>query len=195
MIINIRGTSGAGKSYLVRRLMEKCGERVELKRARPDNGVETVMGCEFERVRLFVLGRYNVNSGGCDALKWVGNTESYIELIKEHSGLGLNVIFEGLIAGKWATPRYQALNRVAPLHVILLTTPLEDCYAAVRERRAARGVDPAFDTKKTEQSYKEALRKLTRDREVGLDVRKLGREDAFLYCCELLGLGGSRENN
>ena len=135
MILNIRGTNGAGKTYLARRLMERLGPGEDLVRTHPIKGRPFVCGRRHGGV-LFI-GRYEVQTGGCDTMKWKGDAEWLTHLILDEQKVG-HVVFEGLIASKWATHRYLSMRLSGEFCAVLLDTPVDVCLDSVNERRRER---------------------------------------------------------
>lgn len=138
-IVNIRGTSGSGKTTVVTRLIEYwCAEGLDLEL--PDG--EEVAG-KMRKIghrcgNVFVVGRYDTTCGGCDTMSWKGAADYVCELVRHRAQLG-PVLFEGLMVSGWGTGRLRSLweQTERKLHVIQLTTPLEECLESVRARRAA----------------------------------------------------------
>ena len=195
-IINIRGTSGAGKSHLVRRLMEKCGAQTPFLCPHPEKpGKSVVLGHHFLDANVVVMGRYATPSGGCDNFSWKGAADWLQEKISsivsewELGGKPPHVVFEGVLVSQWKTERFVSLARCAPLRVVLLSTPLNDCLEAINARRWARGNENHVGPATTMKKYNYAIQKAKTDRAAGLSVAELSRGDAYMHCCELLGLG------
>jgi hypothetical protein len=153
LVVNLRGTSGAGKTALVRRLMEEYG-------AAPDCGPATpLMRCGRTRPivwalphpaggrPLAVLGDYygGATRGGCDTipLRDGGMAEAF-RLADELARAGHDVLLEGLAlsADVRGTAALAAEHRVL---VLCLATPLEECVRnVVRRRRAGTAALPAI---------------------------------------------------
>lgn len=132
-IISVRGTSGSGKSHLVREIM-KCYDEVNAVslegRKRPYYYLLSRPG---SKRMLAVLGSYENDCGGCDTLK---GTEAIYKLVKEHAEAGRDVIFEGLmLSGDVKHTKAMDLTN----HLIFLNTSLEECLASVARRREAKG--------------------------------------------------------
>lgn len=130
MIIGLRGTNGAGKSTIVRRVLSTYPQRREITvsgRRKPLGYVASSPGCRD----LFVPGHYEIANGGVDTLS--GLDEAY-RLILEYGMLGMNVLYEGKNMSD-GPDRTVHLKRLLPnVRSILVSYPLEDCVAAVRQR-------------------------------------------------------------
>ena len=144
MIYNIRGTSGSGKTYLVRQLVN----RYMMDTIRDEHG--KIFGYRLPR-NLLVLGRYDdaIKGGGVDNITeplykrylahgWVGNSMDAVEAqVRKWAQLGHHVLFEGIIVTSvWG--RWVKLAADEPVHFLFLDTPLEVCYQRVLERSGGR---------------------------------------------------------
>ena len=201
--INIRGTGGSGKSTLVKKVMGLYTKRHNYMvpgRRRPMGYIldrkwgdkPTVLG---EAGLLFVPGHYETACGGCDTIK---TPDEVYRLVNEYTMAETPVLYEGIMIMDDVT-RAVALNRhlieagkyrisVDGLYVIALTTPIEECLAGIRERRAARGEEKPLNEKNTRQRHERMLRGLQRLKEAGVAVERLDREAAFIRIKELLGV-------
>lgn len=156
-IVNLRGTSGAGKSTVVHTLLKMYPhEVVERFGARGDRPL--VYRVEANTWGpLFIFGPYKTQCGGCDAI--MGYQDVLPPLLKKYAEKG-DILFEGLLisggygsVGRALKSREDAGHRVI---FALLDTPLETCLARVQARRAARGVTEPLNPKNTEQKYRAA---------------------------------------
>ena len=193
-IINIRGTSGSGKTYLVREVMARatvaCDNMVPIlvTGEHPVRGSEIVVGYDYPRAGLTIVGNYGANCGGCDKFSWKGAADWVQQKVAEIAYSGRNVIFEGLMVSSWSFHRFQVMGFTAPVKVFVLSTPLEECLASVRERRLAKGNTDELNPESTTSKYNSILSMGHKHRDAGLDVEFLSRGAALSRCCELLGL-------
>jgi hypothetical protein len=139
MLLNLRGSSGSGKSTVVRALLSQYG-------ARPIYGCLGLRSPEAYRLddRACVIGPYLTPCGGCDAL---GSMDRVIELVREYSAKG-HVIFEGLIISSSYGRIGQFLESYGRHALVaFLTTPRERAYQQLRKRQAEGRVrgDRSFD--------------------------------------------------
>lgn len=132
MIIQIRGTSGSGKSTAMRRWMETAGPwegQLVDGRKKPlfySNAKDVV-----------VLGHYDSQCGGCDT---IGSAAAVNELIGKVAGGTFHgnerkIVCEGLLLSedtKWS-------SQMDDLRVIYLTTPLDRCLRQIESRREEKG--------------------------------------------------------
>ena len=136
-IVNIRGTSGSGKTTVVTRLLEEwklLGVPLGPAETRVIQGKERRIG--HLAGSLFIVGRYDTTCGGCDTMSWKGAADDVCDLVREKYRFG-PVLFEGLMVSGWGTGRLRSLweETEQKLHVIQLTTPLEECLNSVNTRR------------------------------------------------------------
>ena len=145
VIVNPRGTSGSGKTELVRRLLAdygwgRDGHGEPIRRA----GRARPMGYRLRHPRggrpLAVLGHYEATCGGCDTIRATdGGLGEAFRLAAEHASGSHDVLLEGLLL----SGEHQLstdLARAHELHVLRLSTPLDRCVRnVVARRRAGRG--------------------------------------------------------
>jgi hypothetical protein len=193
-IVNIRGTSGSGKTTVVNRVMELLREREKVEKDTllwlEMGGKQRVVGHRIGPV--FVAGRYSTTCGGCDTMSWKGAADDVCALVLAQAAQG-PVVFEGLMVSGWGTGRLKDLWEAAGrnLHVIQLTTPLEDCLASVQARRAARAAAKGEEAKPLNPENTTAKWHGTRRGsellvKAGVPVEFLDREAAFHRAKELV---------
>lgn len=138
--VNIRGTSGSGKTTVVTRLIDHL-EKNGYSRSTP---LEESIGGKTRKVGLwvgpvFLAGRYDTTCGGCDTMSWKGAADDVCRLVREHVALKESVVFEGLMVSGWGTGRLRDLWKATEerLVIIQLTTPLKECLESIGARREA----------------------------------------------------------
>ncbi|MBC7799886.1 MAG: hypothetical protein H7Z10_04630 [Gemmatimonadaceae bacterium] len=206
LVINPRGTSGAGKTWLVRQVMaEYGGDRVEavpLLRA----GRRRPMGWRLSRLGggrpLAVNGHYEATRGGADTIPEAdGGMDEAVRLADTLASEGHDVLLEGLqFSGD--VERTAALARAqrardSELHVLCLDVPLDRCIRNVMvRRRAGRSARPAIE--RTARAGAVAMETACEAlRQHGVDVQRLSLDAALVRIRGLLGLGhavGPRAN-
>jgi len=188
--INIRGTSGSGKSHLARRILAYYPNRV-LNLFKPEE--RQPMSCLYTNNGhrpLFILGHYEaVHGGGADT---VTRELGFKQLLAAASANEpeCDILWEGLLFSDEVTQTI-AVSRLQETHIIFLTTPVEQCLADIRARREARGNVKPLSEKNTVQrvdSLKRVYDRLRTSQAPGIKVYRLDREEAFLRCKELLAL-------
>lgn len=140
-IVSIRGTHGSGKSTICRKILDRYnGQPVMGVDAR---GRPAIHGytAELPSGDLFIVGRYDIACGGCDAV------QPYAEIwprVEKFAGDGYHVLFEGaLVSSSYGTigAGMQRLQDDAGVQGVFafLDTPLEECLRRIGERRKAKG--------------------------------------------------------
>lgn len=162
-ILNIRGTSGSGKSTAVRALFDETTLSL-----RNGNKVENY---HTPSRNLYTIGRYETACGGCDAVK---TQDEVCDRVRTFAQQG-HVIFEGLLISHLFS-RYHALDReltaLGHRYVwLFLDTPLEDCLTRVNARRTAKGVTDPVNPQNTTQKWHDARRVFKKCQDAGLDAR------------------------
>jgi adenylate kinase family enzyme len=164
MIVNLRGTSGSGKTTVVRGLMEKYPSIRALGPEKKPEGYECLMAnFPGNPPPLYVVGSYKNVCGGCDGIKTqdeiCDRVRRYAGLFEQGYELQLgtdqaapivsaltgppHVVFEGLLISHLYS-RYLNLDREMKdkfgQHTIwaFLDTPEEVCVDRVKDRRARR---------------------------------------------------------
>lgn len=153
MIINIRGTNGSGKSWVVFKLMERFGYTPIYGEGTKQIGV--TLGTNASAIGRYLVGTAPSKSG-CDIFDKPGDQDVIAALILgQYKGAREHIIFEGLIVsgiyGRWRDFA-RAENR--DFRWVFLNTPLDVCIANVRARRVLAGKPPEFNTANLVSKYK-----------------------------------------
>lgn len=141
MIIQIRGTSGSGKSTAMREVWKRLPG---FERRCPFFQEGRRQPLYYVTGNVVILGHYEVDGGGCDN---VGSAAKVYELIqKVQSEFPDKVILcEGLLLSedtKWS-------QLLTDLHVIYLTTPIETCISQIKSRRLKAGNEKPLNESNT----------------------------------------------
>lgn len=153
-IINIRGTSGSGKSTLVRRFLdEHPWEPVmaQLSDWKKEKIVAYKVWNEWHDkdnqigTPTFVMGRYETQCGGWDALSYKGSHQDLEEMCIQAGAKG-HVIFEGLTVSSSYT-RWLNVSKAYPGSMVFafMDTPEETCHERILLRNG--GKEPKRDAK------------------------------------------------
>jgi hypothetical protein len=100
---------------------------------------------------------------------------------------GYDVMFEGIISQD-DVRRTVELNREHKMKVIALRVPLEECLAAIRERRERRGDIRPLNPRRTTDRHKSLNNTISRLKDSGVDCIWANREEALKAALEALGL-------
>lgn len=186
MIIQIRGTSGSGKSTVVRQVMMRYNAgRAKVMRVGRKQPLGYILTPRDPALRkLFVVGHYETACGGCDTLP---SYDASIELVREAHARGLDVLFEGLLISGEVRRCVQLHQHGLPYHVIGLEVPLEVCVDSVNARRREKNPDkPDVNPRNTEAKYKTVQGAMRKLREAGVSAEWCTREAAVDRVLELL---------
>lgn len=187
-VIKIIGTSGSGKTHLVREVMARYGTRTPVygpKRKQP-LGYYVQPPEEFRhRPVLAVVGHYETACGGCDTLPSLDEVD---RLVRASAAQRCHVLYEGLLGsaevGRTAKLHADGLE----LHVVHLTTPLPECLDSVNARRRAKDSNkPPVAEKNTAAKHRGTLLAVGRLRAAGVPVEQLNRADALRQVMVWLG--------
>lgn len=178
-IINIRGTNGSGKTTSVKQL-------IKYMRGTPLIDAEGKIWAYNLQNRIFVLGRYETPTGGCDGIR---TQEEIYDKIRELSKLG-SVVFEGvLISCMYA--KYRELSKeLAPTHNWIwacLDTPLEKCIEQTLKRRHAKGNMKEFNPEGLRGKFRGVITTRAKLEEEGYDVRTLNHQHTLASLLSWLG--------
>lgn len=193
MIIQVRGTSGSGKSTIVRNILTLFQEMDAVKPVmRPGRKRPIAYRCKHPSGSpdVAIIGHYETKCGGCDTISIPGQSYPMIfELIKRNAAEGRNVLFEGLLISgdaKWS-------SQLASLDfkIIELDTPLEECLESINGRRKERLGDKYTPVNpiNTESKHKLIQRCDEKLRtEFGIPVEVLSRKAAMDRVRDLLNV-------
>jgi hypothetical protein len=134
VILQIRGTSGSGKTTMVKHLLKQIVPTVvewseNKKRAR-------VYAGKYLGHKIFILGDYTIGAGGCDTIPKI---EQVIDLVDRYATKYPEaiVVFEGLLlAHSWGAMGEYAHAKFGERYInAFLDTPEDTCLARVLHRR------------------------------------------------------------
>lgn len=137
MIINLRGTSGSGKSTIVQNVMKRYQVKHAVRskddaRKRP---IGYILKSPTTSRWLAVPGHYEIACGGCDT---INSMDQVFAQVKEADAYGYDVLFEGAIVSTLARNVIELHLSGHPVHVISLNTPLDVCLDSINARREAK---------------------------------------------------------
>jgi predicted kinase len=193
-VINLRGTSGSGKSFIVREMMSRYPDverhHVSIRKQpyaytcrRPDGK------------SLYVVGHYETACGGADTIskefEFEGVVRNGMELVyamvESAASKGHDVIFEGLIVASDVKRCIDLKNRY-DLLVIRLTTSIEECGRSIQARRDAKGDERPLSLRNTELKYRALLPQAIHFKDAGVNYRAIDRATAMAECAAFLGV-------
>lgn len=167
MILQIRGTSGSGKSTVMRQIMDQYSSWNSIYqpgRKKP---------LYYAKRSLIVLGHYESACGGCDT---IGSARQVHELVtKLHgAGPGRTILCEGLLLSedvKWT-------KQLEDVRCLFLTTPVETCLKRIRERRRRAGNTKPLKEDNTRNRVRTIERARTKLMDAGVPCRRVSNSQA-----------------
>jgi hypothetical protein len=132
---------------------------------------------------LWIPGHYEIACGGCDTIQKVDDVYASVR----HFASVYHVLFEGIMVQD-DVKRAIEVNKLFPMLVIALTTPIEECIKGIQARRDARGDERPLDPKNTVSRAERVKRNAKRLRDGGVEVIETDRETALKVVLERLGL-------
>lgn len=182
MLIQIRGTSGSGKTWIINSLRSKYDFKPIKK-----NGL--IMGYYSKELNTFLVGKYETACGGCDSIKTQDET---CNRIRKGLSKGWNVIFEGLICShiskRYADLYKELTDNGKRVEFIFLNTSLEKCRENINKRRALAGKEPTT-AKNTEKDYTSTRKSRKNMNSMGVpnsDMPIMSSEKALAHILEVL---------
>jgi thymidylate kinase len=184
VIINLRGTSGSGKTTAVRSFLNFPANTLHRKVTSPKGKTtEKVAGYQIYPPRLhnplYLVGSYENVCGGLDG---VGTQDDCAKLITKAYLFG-NVLCEGLLlssVSSGATVPAAMIEAAGKDRVIFafIDTPLEVCLDRVRARRQERGETKPFNETNTRKKYEDTQAARQRLIDEGCRVADIPHNDA-----------------
>lgn len=132
MICNIRGTSGSGKTWVMREFMRRFSD--DWKEVFWEGRRNPIA---YEAKGVTVLGSYRATCGGCDG---IGSAREVFDTIQAmfptaEAITSAKIVMEGLLLSE----DVKHSLKLPDLRVLFLATPLETCLTQIESRRKAAG--------------------------------------------------------
>lgn len=180
MIIQLRGTSGSGKTTAMRSILDSLfwdAQFVIDGRRKPSyyrsNGNSEVS------TQVAILGHYESTCGGCDTFK---NYSVLKEVITDASKESKLILMEGLMVSDDVLQTVEIHRSIFPIHrIYYLNTPIDVCIERVKGRRKAKGWDTAFNEKKLKNRHAQIERTRPRLEAAGITCRTCSADQAVKY--------------
>lgn len=166
-VIQIRGTSGSGKTYVMRKVISRLGALTPVcisGRKKP---------LYYTGTNAVVLGHYESNCGGCDN---VGSARHVYELTKKLSGPV--ILQEGLLLSEDTKWTIKLVEEGYVVRIVFLTTPLDRCLEQIESRRRAVGNLKPLNPHNTVNRVAVIERARKKLFESGVCCRRVGTEQA-----------------
>lgn len=152
LIINLRGTSGTGKTTAARALISASEAEPYENHVDKPKRVRAYKGKLYGK-NIFILGSYQVTCGGMDT---VNDINVAAEMVT-HYGAKRDafVFYEGLFISHMYGTVGEATAKFGDKHIFaFLDTPLETALDNVRQRRLAKGNTTEFNPTNTIMDYR-----------------------------------------
>jgi len=185
-IVNLRGASGSGKSFALRRIRDAYSDdwtahRIE-KRKQPLYYTAEGPARSGGR-KLAILGHYETACGGCDTIT---KPDFLFETIQMLLDQGYDIIWEWLLMSM-DFKRTEPMSHNYKTLVLGLDTTLEKCLSSINERRHARNPDlPPVNPKNTTNKHRGVKQTVARLQAAGLDCEWHDRETIVTRALEAL---------
>lgn len=195
MIIQIRGTSGSGKSTAMRKIMDLMGSwRGVYEAGRKKPILYHCVEPGWKESKPVVLGHYESPCGGCDT---IGSASAvYEQIIDVIEGNGdVPILSEGLLLSedvKWTTKLKEDGYDV---RCFFLITPVERCLSQIKKRRAEAGNEKPLNEYNTTNRVGTIERARLRLIENGVNCRRCSADQVVTLVLDLLRLHAKGDDN
>jgi GNAT superfamily N-acetyltransferase len=185
--INIRGTHGSGKSWIVRdflRLASQVRGGVEKVHApgmeHKDRPLGYILRHEFFSKPVYIIGQYETACGGCDSMSKTGALDMIYDTVERRvTEQDMHVLFEGIVVCSDFRRSRDLASLKFPLEIIILDVPLQTCVDNVNKRRGEKGKDEIENVVNITAKYEGNLRSIPRFEEAGVPVFHLNVAEAM----------------
>lgn len=166
LVIQVRGTSGSGKSTVIRQVVDEI-EPLEEWEANfiTDRKQPLYYRNALNDRGIYLLGHYESQCGGCDNVGSAAKVFKLIKSVQEHSDSRGTILCEGLLLSedtKWS-------QQIQNLHVVYLNTPIETCIKQIKARRLAAGNEKPLNEENTRKRV--AVIERSRVKLIGLGIK------------------------
>jgi hypothetical protein len=194
VIVNPRGTSGSGKTELVRCIASEYGwydgVANPIRREGRKRPIAYCLPHPLGYRPLVLVGDYTLTSGGCDTIRLAdGGLDEAFRLADHYAAHGCDVLLEGLLLSS-EHYRSAALAALHQLYIIHLDTPLDRCIRNVIARQRA-GVSRRLSAARTATMHYPNIEETCRRLQDHATVERLDFDGALRRARHLLGLDRS----
>jgi hypothetical protein len=182
-IIQIVGTNSAGKTTAMRSVL---GMGQDTREITGEKGKTVGHTLTLADKRVRVLGPYTQGNALCVGMDKLGGTAEWqYQFIKEnHAEAGI-VLYEGMRLHNFRRTA-ALLNAGIPIHLVLLTTPIDVVLDSLTQRRAAKGQPPLQDVKHVLLNDKRAKSFARNLYQLGAELHQVDRETAPTRIVEIV---------
>ena len=180
-VITIAGSNGAGKTTVMRKVMERMDDDFKVKHTLACGVLVNVFK------RAVVIGSYDKVCGGADTVK---NYSSVWEAVLECAQFN-NVLYEGVLVSNVYAPAINLSNKLKEIDStfipIGLNTEFDQCVANTNTRRATAGKGPLEDTGNILINFKKSISAFKKFHADGLNPHWVSSDEAVQIILGELG--------
>jgi hypothetical protein len=144
-VIDIRGTHGSGKSYIMHTLLAKYSNEPIVKK-------DEHLGYYLQEINAAIIGKYETVTGGCDGIY---SPEEVVRRVKKFNKKFKYVLLEGIMVSH-TFKRYSKLaTKIDDYRFLFLNTSIRKCIQRVNSRRKKKGNIKTFDPKNLIKDHKQ----------------------------------------
>lgn len=184
-VINLRGTSGCGKTTIVKNVLAHGSWN------KWQDNKGRILGYYDKNLNWAIVGSYENVCGGCDTIKTQKEIEERIWFFLQ---AGYNVLFEGLLtstlSSRWAEFS-KRISHCANTLFYYVDTPIEVCLQRVQSRREQRGATKPFNPNNTINRVKAIEGTFTNLTKAGCYCLKGSQEEIMTNLYNWFGIGGT----
>jgi ABC-type dipeptide/oligopeptide/nickel transport system ATPase component len=176
-IVNIRGTSGSGKSTIARTFLDNLPHEPLPDATGKVKGYRVDATAAGLKEPLYIVGRYESACGGGDTLKSENEAATLCATAQPNG----HVLLERMLTSG-SGPKGEFASTflgTGKITYAILDTPLDVCLERVLARRTEREDARPFNPENTNNKYRQTHRAATMLRDAGEDVRDIDHTDAF----------------
>tara|TARA_R110002167_G_scaffold42421_9_gene128756 strand:+ start:1822 stop:2427 length:606 start_codon:yes stop_codon:yes gene_type:complete len=174
--LNIRGTSGTGKTHATKALME-YSEAVPYMHT--EKGKPLVYKGQVMSIPVYFLGSYKTSCGGCDTIPSVKIVAGLLDTLTNEHEHG-TIVFEGLMISHMIGTVGAKLKELGVEKSILafLDTDIETAIQRVKDRRLAAGNTKPLNEDNTRKDHPRVIAARNNAIEQGFQVYDIDHKNA-----------------
>jgi hypothetical protein len=182
-IIQIVGTNSAGKTTAMRSVLAMGQDAREIT---GEKGKTVGHDLTLAGKRVRILGPYTQGNALCVGMDKLGGTAEWqYQFIKENHAETEFLLYEGMRLHNFRRTA-ELINAGIPVHLVVLTTPIDVVLDSLTQRRAAKGQPPLQNVKHVLLNDKRAKSFARNLYQLGATVHQVDRETAPAKIVEII---------
>ena len=182
-IIQIVGTNSAGKTTAMRSVLAMGQDAREIT---GEKGKTVGHDLTLAGKRVRILGPYTESKALCVGMDKLGGTAEWqYRFIKENHAETEFLLYEGMRLHNFRRTA-ELINAGIPVHLVVLTTPIDVVLDSLTQRRAAKGQPPLQNVKHVLLNDKRAKSFARNLYQLGATVHQVDRETAPAKIVEII---------